>query len=193
MKTMKLTLVAMGLMAGLLNAGSAMAQGSYYYEDGYGGGGGMVVSSGCGKPNCRNPNCGGGGGGYGGGWMSGGGAVMPIGGTYREDGRVVEGGFSRRVPGDGGGRPMSGGAEWRVQEDRRVQERMGVRFQDPEMAALGGVLGGIGNALNKNKAKNGAAGDILNGIGAGLMLGAQPELRYDRREEYRQQGNIIIW
>jgi hypothetical protein len=36
------------------------------------------------------------------------------------------------------------------------------------------------------------AGDILNRIGGGLMLGAQPELRYDRREEYRQQDNIII-
>lgn len=36
------------------------------------------------------------------------------------------------------------------------------------------------------------AGDLLNRIGGGLMLGAQPELRYDRREEYRQQDNIII-
>jgi len=179
MKTTKLALMAMGMMAGLLNAGSAMAQGYYYEDGGYGGGGGVVISSGCGNPNCRNPNCGGG-------------AVMPIGGTYREEGRVIEGGYSRRVPGHGGGRPMSG-AEWRMQEDRRVQEQLGVRFQDPEMAAVGGVLGGIGNALNKDKGKNGAAGDILNGIGAGLMLGAQPEFRYDRREEYRQQGNIIIW
>jgi len=187
MKTTKLALMAMGMMAGLLNAGSAMAQGYYYEDGGYGGGGGVVISSGCGNPNCRNPNCGGGGGGYGGG-----GAVMPIGGTYREEGRVVEGGFSRRVPGHGGGRPISG-AELRMQEERRVQERMGVRFQDPGMAAVGGVLGGIGSALKQGKPENGAAGDILSGIGAGLMLGAQPEFRYDRREEYRQQGNIIIW
>jgi hypothetical protein len=185
MKTTKLALMAMGLMAGLLNAGSAMAQG-YYYEDGGYAGGGMVVSSGCGNPNCRNPNCGGGG-------MNGGGAVMPIGGSYREDIRTMEGGVSRRVPGNVPGRPMNSGAEWRIQEERRIQEQMGVRFQDPGMAVVGGVLGGIGNALNQDKAKNGAAGDILNGIGAGFMLGAQPDLRYERREDYRQQGEIIIW
>lgn len=185
MKTSKLALMAMGLMAGLLNAGSAMAQG-YYYEDGGYSGGGVVVSSGCGNPNCRNPNCGGGG-------MNGGGAYMPIGGNYREDIRTMEGGVIRQVPGNVPGRPMSSGAEWRIQEERRIQEQMGVRFQDPGMAVVGGVLGGIGNALNQDKAKNGAAGDILNGIGAGFMLGAQPELRYERREEYRQQGEIIIW
>jgi hypothetical protein len=186
MKTKKLALMAMGMMAGLLNAGSAMAQGYYYEDGGYAGGGGVVVSSGCGNPNCRNPNCGGGG-------YSGGGEFMPIGGAYREEGRVIEGGVSRRVPGNVPGRPMSSGAEWRIQEDRRVQEQLGVRFQDPSMAAVGGVLGGIGSALKQGKPENGPAGDILKGIGAGLMLGAQPDIRYERREEYRQQGEIIIW
>ena len=190
MKTMKLTLVAMGLMTGMLTAGTAMAQGGYYYEGGYGGGG-RVVSSGCGDPNCGNPNCGGGGRVYSGGY-SGGGTVIYAGGREMRDNRVISGG--REVNGGmAGGRPMSSGTAWQVEQERIRQERMGVRVQDPGMAMVGGILSGIGGALNNDRAKNGAAGDILNGIGGGFILGAQPEVYYDRRELYREQGNVINW
>jgi hypothetical protein len=199
MKTMKLTLVAMGMMVGLLNAGSAMAQG-YYYEDGGYGRGGVVVSSGCGDPNCGNPNCGGGGRVYSGG--NNGGTVIYSGGREMQENRVNSGGqkiVDYRPPMSGGQvirdyrPPMTNGTSWQIEQERIRQERIGIRVQDPGMAMVGGILGGIGGALNNDRAKNGAAGDILNGIGNGFILGAQPEVYYDSRELYREQGNVINW
>lgn len=200
MKTMKLTMVAMGLMAGMLTAGTAMAQGGYSYDDGYGGGG-VVVSSGCGDPNCRN--CGGGGysggyntgksGGYNGGYGGGydGGTVIYNGGQMVNNRQIYSGG--NQFNGNFGGRPMSGGSQWQIQDDYRRQEQMSVRVQDPGLAVVGGILGGIGGALNKDRAKNGAAGDILTGIGVGVFMGAQPDIMYNTQEQRRQQGEVINW
>lgn len=187
MKTNKLTMVAMGLMAGLLMGGSVMAQGGYYYDGGWDGGGQVIVNRGCGNPNCRNPNCGGGGGGWNGGGQMGG---YSSGQQMYQNNRYSGG---NQFQGNSGGRRMEGGTAWQLEQERLRREQMRVQFQDPGLAVVGGILGGIGGALNKDPAKNGAAGEILNGIGGAFILGAQPQVDYNRQDLYREQGQMNFW
>ena len=89
------------------------------------------------------------------------------------------------------GFPMQGGGFINRGSEIAVDRYTDVRVQRPGLAVLGGVMQGIASGLHADDAnRHRTAIGIMNGIGNGALLGAQPSIRSGGRIRATENGQF---